>query len=763
LPYFLKIFFLALILFVCFQNCGTKMKSIQEMSFTPNDPLQNTLQIPRIDTRAPATYIQSGNFQLINPKFVELERLETTGIMFKADYASACRKSSVKADLYFIDDNGTTTFQNRCYANAMDSTSFPGIGFCYLQKSMASGINGQRFFIRLWKLTSDCQYYADEVDQVSNGFEDFFLSGQTSHSNSYRALSENRLVTLNRNNYVLKMDRNGGATYEFYNKRAQINGNPFVTNSIHSHQGAALQVAVHDHESKAKLMYDSCDQSQGYWNPTQAGFYCSFKGSESFKSNGPAPGAESGLNITCDGTINNNCDYATSKVIFSKHKMYNWDYGPSYPGPYNPKDAAFFSQDVSANENYVSFDITFENRYTQFNGPIEIPTYYFTNRFRTYYIQTNSGIQKTEIPEHRTEKPYYRTADNNVEINWISFENSSGTQNDNYTIAWFYSPEFKEDIVQGGYGVHESAAFGSIKFTNQPIFNIKTNKIYRFKYVIFPYKYSDVIQTQFGQLSVLNVIEKLRAEYLKTPLVVTPTPVVVTPTPVVVTPTPTPKLVSCQATTKTFSSTPNSNGITQNCTAQLPTSNSSANAISATTVSNNGQYSIVCQSNGSWANTPTVASCPAPEVVTPTPIVSLVFDEAISKSQFWPASNAIDNNPATTFSSQKSPTSIPSADISLQANYESNKPRTVSSLLILARMYNGIALGFPKRYKVFVKKSDNVSWELVAEVDWQPNTDGAVLVPFTARQTTGVLIVPLELGIDNEGSYYFQLNEIKFQ
>lgn len=725
-----KFIFVFIFLSLSFQNCGQQFKA-------QNTEYENSFSLTLQDSL-------TGNFQLINPKFVELERLETTGIMFKADYASACRKSSVKADLYFIEDNGTTTFQNRCYANAMDSTSFPGVGFCYLQKSMTSGISGQRFFIRLWKLTSDCQYYADEVDQASNGFEDFFLSGQTSHSNSYRALSENRLITLNKNNYVLKMDRNGGATYEFYNKRANINGSPFVTNSIHSHQGAALQVAVHDHESKAKLMDDSCDQSQGYWNPTQAGFYCSFKGSESFKSNGPAPGAESGLNITCDGTINNNCDYATSKVIFSKHKMYNWDYGPSYPGPYNPKDAAFFSQDVSANENYVSFDITFENRYTQFNGPIEIPTYYFTNRFRTYYIQTNSGIQKTEIPEHRTEKPYYRTVDNNVELNWVSFENSSGTQNDNYTIAWFYSPEFKEDIVQGGYGVHESAAFGSIKFTNQPIFNIKTNKIYRFKYVIFPYKYSDVIQTQFGQLSVLNVIEKLRAEYLKNPLVVTPTP------------TPTPKLVSCQATTKTFSSTPNSNGITQNCTAQLPTSNSSANAVSAT-VSNNGQYSIVCQSNGSWANTPTVASCPIPVVV------SLVFDEAISKSQFWPASNAIDNNPATTFSSQKSPTSIPSADISLQANYESNKPRTVSSLLILARMYNGIALGFPKRYKVFVKKSDNVSWELVAEVDWQPNADGAVLVPFTARQTTGVLIVPLELGIDNEGSYYFQLNEIKIQ
>ncbi|MBC7712919.1 MAG: discoidin domain-containing protein [Rhizobacter sp.] len=452
------------------------------------------------------------------PNAPAIERLETVGVMFRTNY-QACPDLAVKADLYYINGSGAAEFQNRCFVNSTGSAAFPEVGYCYFRKPMASGTSGSKVLLRLWKTDSKCNQYNDETGNINSGYVDYFLPGNIADSVSYRALKENRLITIDKKNYSLKLDRNGGATYEFYNKRAEKDGGTFLTNAIHSHSGGALQVAIHNHVP-IKLMPDSCDSSQGYWNPTQAGYYCAQLPDQSQNRlpNAPAPGNASGLSITCDSIKNDNCKFANDEIIFSKHKMYNWDYSPTFPGPYNAQiDKGYLSQTVTAYENYVTYDITFENKWKDIRGPIEIPTYYFSNVFRKYTYSLNNSITSVTVPDHRTSAPSYRTPDNDKALDWISFENTSGVNNDNYTIAWMYMPDVSADISQPGYGVVETEAFGAIKFTNQPIINFKMNKEYRMRYVVFPYSYDAHINSEFGLKTVREIIAEMKTKYTADP------------------------------------------------------------------------------------------------------------------------------------------------------------------------------------------------------------------------------------------------------
>lgn len=597
---------------------------------------------------------------LVDVRLVSIDFQNPTGVAFKADFLQSCQSRTVKADMYLILPNGSVEFQNRCFANSKTDAMFPSVGHCFFRRPVTIGTSGNQILLRLWKSASTCRNDADEIGQIQNGYFDYFLQRPIQAADSYRAFTDQRTIRLENNQMALVLDRHGGATYEFYNKRTLVNNAP-MTNVLHSHQGAALQVAIHDHEIKPKLIPDSCDVSQGYWNPTQAGFTCAFSnGQVNWKPDGPAPGDISGLGIICDGRFDNYCRSASSSVEFSKHRMFNWDYGRSYSGPYDPRDQGYLFQKVQLKDHYALYDVHFENRFRPFRGPIEIPTFYFSNRYRTYSYPTPTGIVTAQIPLKRDASPNYRTPDNNIELNWISFRNSENQMaQDRVTIAWFYAPEFIEDISMYGYSVSESQYFGSIKFTNQPIFNIRTNKNYRFQYVVFPYGYDDVIQTEFGTLSVVELIQKLRQSY-----------------------------------------------------------NS---------------------------------------IVTAPP--RLNFDRAYANSQLWLAHQAIDGDDSTSYSSQWFATDIPTQNTFLKAEYDQGT-RLINGVLLKARMFQNRPLGFPKTYRVFIQNPAGQD-EMIAELTWQPNANGDVLVPFSTREVRGVKIVPVKLGTDNQNQYYFQMTEIR--
>ena len=79
---------------------------------------------------------------------------------------------------------------------------------------------------------------------------------------------------------------------------------------------------------------------------------------------------------------------------------------------------------------------------------------------------------------------------------------------------------------------------------------------------------------------------------------------------------------SCAFTTRSIPSAANTEGKTQSCTASLPVSKPSSIPVSAS-VTNSGNYSLVCKSSGQWEVTPSASYCPPPALVvapiTPPP------------------------------------------------------------------------------------------------------------------------------------------------
>jgi hypothetical protein len=121
----------------------------------------------------------------------------------------------------------------------------------------------------------------------------------------------------------------------------------------------------------------------------------------------------------------------------------------------------------------------------------------------------------------------------------------------------------------------------------------------------------------------------------------------------------------------------------------------------------------------------------------------------------WPASNVVDGEQASVYSS-------PLADRYNSAGHFlaawSNLRRTntpgasadpiwVDTLIMRARVTaGGQPLGFPKSYSVYVTNPGNSAWVLVG-----------------LRQTHGLLLVPSELGQDDFGNYYLQMADLHLQ
>lgn len=448
---------------------------------------------------------------------------DPSGVKITANYNGNCPATSMKADLW-LSTNGQPEFQNRCYinpawnVNANNQLSLTNQGFCYFRRPQASGQSATNAFVRLWKVSADCSSYADALSPISaNSYEDHSVQGQIAASPSFDAFNQGRLISIVKPWYQMKVDRNGGATYEFYGSRASRDGLSFMANAIHSHNGAALQIAIHDQGPNRVLTTASCDPTQGYWNPTQAGASCGYQGGQITGPASPQAGvASSSLQVSCDGASNNQCVQAANSVEHGIHAMMNWDYGAGYEGPYNSSDLTRLYQKINATDSYVEFSNSFINLGIQRKGFIEIPTFYFKNDFRKYFYRESPGspLQTIDIPV-RTGNIPLPSVWQYKDLRWMGFEDTWAT-NDPITIAWFYSPEFKLDITDSGYAfkVDETDFFRAIKFTNAPTFLIRQNKWYGFKYVIFPFRYNEVINTPlYGTDTVEGIIQKMRLQF----------------------------------------------------------------------------------------------------------------------------------------------------------------------------------------------------------------------------------------------------------
>ena len=126
----------------------------------------------------------------------------------------------------------------------------------------------------------------------------------------------------------------------------------------------------------------------------------------------------------------------------------------------------------------------------------------------------------------------------------------------------------------------------------------------------------------------------------------------------------------------------------------------------------------------------------------------------------WPASNAIDAKTNTAYSSKPFATDQNDRDTHLAA-WVGDGPVSVSQLVLTARMNNGVALGFPKTYSIYLTDATNSKWVSVGQFTQQPDANGTAAINLGQSYSTwGALISPTVLGVDDHGNHYFQLAEV---
>lgn len=453
---------------------------------------------------------------------------QSSGVFVTANYNGQCPSRPIRAQLFLV-SGGVATYQSTCFINPAwnsynnSTIADANVGFCPYRVPRTQN-PANTTLLRLWRSTADCNLYADQAGRLDPGaYQDVWVNGY-SPSTYFYGLNAGSLITVDKPAYRLKMDRNGGATYEFYSKRARLNGAPFEANALLPDVGAALQVALHHNiQNGGGIGSGSCDPGQGYWNPTQAGNFCA--------SGGGIGAAQPAASVICDGVNAPACTTANASVQLGAQIVRNWDYGTQYPGPVNPGDTLRLSQALTATDHYAMYDVTITHvgTGTRTGAFIEMPTFYFNGDYRRWTVSRGGTKIVHTVPDRLGNLPLtpqqlgLTLADfnpndrfNHEDVSWVGFENVRGTTSDAYTIAWFYKPAFRADVAHPRYAytISETEVYRNIKFSNVPTFNLAPGKAYPFRYVVFPYRHDAVISGPYGaNITVEETIARMKADY----------------------------------------------------------------------------------------------------------------------------------------------------------------------------------------------------------------------------------------------------------
>jgi hypothetical protein len=140
---------------------------------------------------------------------------------------------------------------------------------------------------------------------------------------------------------------------------------------------------------------------------------------------------------------------------------------------------------------------------------------------------------------------------------------------------------------------------------------------------------------------------------------------------------------------------------------------------------------------------------------------SFPMGSAASNEELWPSAGVVDGNTSTAYTSSAFPTVANDRNVWLAAWLSQGLPRPVNELILQARMYAGVANGFPKAYDVYLTSPTNSAWVRLGNFTQQPNASGRVEIPLgVSALTYGVALVPTVLGSDMYGGNYFQLAEV---
>ena len=136
------------------------------------------------------------------------------------------------------------------------------------------------------------------------------------------------------------------------------------------------------------------------------------------------------------------------------------------------------------------------------------------------------------------------------------------------------------------------------------------------------------------------------------------------------------------------------------------------------------------------------------------------MSSAASNDVLWPAMLSVDSNPGSVYTSQAFPSAGNNRGTYLAA-WLAGGAKTVSKVILTARMQNGAALAFASQYDVYLTAPNNQYWQFIGNFGAKVNAQGVATIQLPSTYSTfGVRIVPKILGRDDHGSYYFQLAEI---
>lgn len=431
-----------------------------------------------------------------------------------------CPQTAVKVDVW-SNYGGTVGWQadSTCYLKAAG-----GRGTCPFRSPRYVGFGGAQnnLILRLWRVNQNCSY-------SSTSFDDYIGAQAPTvvDADYYRAFTQSpsTQVTIVKNNYQIKLDRRGGAVYEYYNTRT---GLAAPRNAVLAESGAALQVDFAKFEDSWE---EECQSTGGgrsgirFWNPTQAGSscgcdatFCAYPPNRPFNDFYCDNGALCASGSAC-------CSSATTSTRAYIHQMMSFTYGrgtPSYYGAYNARDSLYLDSQGSYNDTYAMFTNALINTGSTRSGvAAEIPTWFAPSDFSTYFYEINGLVVPNTIPPVlQVGAPDYN---GNIQPQtgfWYTIQDTtSGGANSYITMAVFFNRSFLANIPYGSMGLQVVGVPGvnANKFTWSVVPSwgspsLPANTWMAVRFVIFPYKYSDVISTSFGaNITVQQTIAAMRS------------------------------------------------------------------------------------------------------------------------------------------------------------------------------------------------------------------------------------------------------------
>jgi hypothetical protein len=446
-------------------------------------------------------------------------------------YYPQCPNAAVRVDLW-SNYGGSVGWQidDRCFtynASPNDPTSgnaYANQSFCLFRSPRPVGFPGTSQLLRLWSIKSDCKTYADDAGAMR--FSDY-NPGAVADTHTYRALVDNERVVVTKASYQIVFDRRTGVPYEYYNLRS---GQRPLRNTLHANAGSAAQFSLSDF---SRVMDSPCRGTYPWWNPVQAGSYCGCNaGYCNYPHNRPPATAA----VLCDGVANPACTSARNNFHAGEFRVLNWAYGHgdgdgshgNYYGAYNAQDTVFLRSGNNFHDHYAELNVHFRNVGPARSGVLyEAPAVFLNHGYRDFWYDKNAdgNITHTYIPENRSgsapdwgiDGSGYAATLGEIKGQWITFKNFFfPVKSDYVTLGWFLDANALANFSYAP-GLTQVLEAPMIKTPVVKVIGglgeLPTGVVMGLRWVIFPYRYDEVVTTGFGTQSVKDTIAAMRAHY----------------------------------------------------------------------------------------------------------------------------------------------------------------------------------------------------------------------------------------------------------